>query len=312
MSKNWLLEPIFFTPPDGSSSLWKSAPSAPPAPDYGAAASAQGAANVDTAVAESIVNRPNQVTPYGTLNYNQTGTFNTPGGQAVPQFTSQVDLTPLGQQRFDQEQRINQALGGIAESGVNRVGQSLGSSFDMSGIPPQARASEETRQRVADALYGRVAPQLQRSREQGENALLVGGFNPGGEAWKARQDDMARQENDAMMTAQINAGGEESRQFGLDSAARDKAIQEQAYLRSLPLNEINAIRSGSQVQMPQFAGSGGSSIGAAPIFNAANQGAQYNQGIYNAQTAGANAANSGLYSALGSLGSMGMYMYGGR
>lgn len=109
-----------------------------------------------------------------------------------------------------------------------------------------------------------------------------------------------------MMSAQINAGGEQSRLFGLESAARDKAIQEQAFLRSLPLNEINALRSGAQVQMPQFAGQGGANVGQTPIFNAAQQQSQYNQGLYNQEAASANANNASTYQTLGTIASMAM------
>lgn len=41
---------------------------------------------------------------------------------------------------------------------------------------------------------------------------------------------------------------------GFNNTARGQGIQEQAFLRSLPLNEINALRTGSQMTMPQFGG----------------------------------------------------------
>jgi len=47
--------------------------SAPAAPDYTAAAQATAAGNLAAAQTATAANRVNQVTPYGTLNYDITG-----------------------------------------------------------------------------------------------------------------------------------------------------------------------------------------------------------------------------------------------
>lgn len=307
--KNWLHDPIWFTPPDGSSkSLWKSSPSPPPAPDYTGAARAQGAANVDTAVTEGILNRPNQITPYGNLTYDKSGSFMTPGGQEVPQFTSTVSLSPTGQKLFDQQQQISSGLGDIAVGGINRVGATFGTPFDMSKVPNAPDLNNTTsRDAVTAALLQREQPFMDRARSMKENALAVGGFNPGGEAWKSAQDDLARSENDARLAAVQAGGQEQSRLYGLQQEARQQGIGEQAYLRSLPLNEINALRTGAQVTPPQFQPNGGAAVGQTPIFNAAQQQAQYGQNVYNQEAAAANAGNSGLLSAAGSIGAAALF-----
>ena len=43
--------------------------------------------------------------------------------------------------------------------------------------------------------------------------------------------------------------------FGLDQQARQRAIEEAAYLRNLPLNETSALLSGNQINNPQFSAS---------------------------------------------------------
>lgn len=53
--------------------MGKKTPSAPPAPDPKVTAAAQTASNKETALWEAALNRVNQVTPGGTLNYAQTG-----------------------------------------------------------------------------------------------------------------------------------------------------------------------------------------------------------------------------------------------
>lgn len=74
---------------------------------------------------------------------------------------------------------------------------------------------------------------------------------------------------------------------GLSDAQRQQEIQEQAYLRELPLNEYNALATGAQVTQPNF-NVGTSQVGApgaSPIFAATQaQGGAAND-IYNQQTA---------------------------
>jgi hypothetical protein len=74
--------------------------------------------------------------------------------------------------------------------------------------------------------------------------------------------------------------------INLDQANRAAALQEQAYLQDRPLNLINALRSGNQVQAPQFQQFALQNATQGPDYlNAANAqyGAQLN--AYNAEQA---------------------------
>jgi hypothetical protein len=64
----------------------------------------------------------------------------------------------------------------------------------------------------------------------------------------------------------------------------------------MPLNEISALMSGSQIQNPQFQSYSGANIAPAPIANAAAQQGAYNANAYNQQVAQNNANLSGLFS----------------
>ena len=48
-------------------------PSPPPSPDYAGAAAAQGAANLEAAIAQGHINNPNVVNPMGTQNVTWNG-----------------------------------------------------------------------------------------------------------------------------------------------------------------------------------------------------------------------------------------------
>lgn len=99
----------------------------------------------------------------------------------------------------------------------------------------------------------------------------------------------------------------QNQQFGQQNQLRGTALQEQAFLRSLPLNELNALRSGSQVQMPEFPGYTQQATTAGPdLMGAAQNTYQSQLGASNAQSAG----NANMMSGLFGLGQMGLMGYG--
>lgn len=277
----------------------KDTPAPPPAPDFRGMAVAQGAANLDAARASGKLANPSYDTPVGSRRVS----FGY-GGDPDQIFITDT-LSPTGRAAFDQANRISSQLGGMAESGLSRVGAGMTTPFDMNQVRARAQApvaTEAGRQAVQDAIMARVQPMLDRQRTLTQNNLLVQGHNPGGAAWNAAQDDLMRAENDARLAA-VRAGGEEqSRLFGLGQAGfgmqgqgRAQDIQEQAYLRSLPLSELNQLRTGLAPTMPQFQQYQGVPVQAAPIMQGGIAGAQYDLGTYGAQMGLQQAREKGLY-----------------
>jgi len=92
-----------------------------------------------------------------------------------------------------------------------------------------------------------------------------------------------------------------------NNQAVSQAIQQADYFKNQPLNMLNALRSGNQVQMPTFGNvSNGAQIGAAPVYAATSD--QYNSALnaYNTKMQG----YAGLMSGLGSLGSTAIKTWG--
>ena len=111
----------------------------PPAPDYAGMARTQGAANLQSTLAQAYLNRVQQQTPFGTLRWNQDGTITIPGAEGnpavdIPRFTSTMDFTPEGRRLFDQQTRIQTSLGDIAEGGLDRVQGVFGQPLDVSSL----------------------------------------------------------------------------------------------------------------------------------------------------------------------------------
>ena len=89
-----------------------------------------------------------------------------------------------------------------------------------------------------------------------------------------------------------------SQQFEMDQQARNQGITEYLAQRQTPLNEINALMSGSQVSNP-FAGNlgyqAGSNVAPAPIFDAARATGQAEQAQYDAKSGSSNSMMGGLF-----------------
>lgn len=103
--------------------------------------------------------------------------------------------------------------------------------------------------------------------------------------------------------------GEQVTNANLTGQQRQQQIAEQSFLRSLPLNELNALLTGTQVGMPQMPGfSTSQSAGGTNYLGATNMADQRAIDLFNAQQAAAGNRSSGM---MGMLGTIGGGMMGG-
>lgn len=251
--------------------------SSPPPPDYAGAAREQGVANVEAAIAQRVLNNPVQTTPYGQKSSRQVSSYTLDDGRVIPIFEDVTSLTPMGQARFDQEQRIIGNLGDTAEAGLDRVGQTFASPYDIQNV-------SQLQDRAEASIMDRLQPMQDRQRAALETRLANQGIMLGSEAYRNAMDDFGRQENDARLAAITQ---------GLNQRA--PALQQDLALRNQPLNELNALRTGSQVTVPQFSGPTAQSIQAPDILGATTAGYNAQLGAYNAEQAGSSNFMSGLF-----------------
>ena len=278
--------------------IYFSKPSPPPAPDYRGAAVAQGQANIDAARATAKLGNPSFINPLGRRDVDFR-----PDDEVFITDT----LTPLGQTRLDQEQRIGTQLGGIAEQGLTEVGKTLGGPFDLGQVSDiTTQPTVAGRDAISNAILAREQPLLDAERQAMQTDLLVRGHNPGGIAFEGAMDQLDRKENDLRLASILAAGGEQSRLYGLQAGERGRGIQEQAFLRSLPLSEVNALRTGNQPMLPQFQGYQGATIAPPNILGATGMEHQAAMNTYNQKMAQAGNTMSGLFG----LGSAGIGAYG--
>jgi hypothetical protein len=259
------------------------APSAPAAPDYRGAAQETAAGNLEAARAATAANRVNQITPYGTLKYEVTGAD--PYGN--PTWTATQALSPAQQQLLDYQNQASLGLGKLAGQGLGYVENMLQTPFDTSKLPSTGFNPSQTYQ---EAYMQRLAPQLQQGREQLQQRLANQGIDIGSTAYDRAMMQQAQRENDLLAAATTQG-------FGVGQQARQTALQEQAYLRNEPLNTLSAVRTGAQVQGPQFVNSAQQATTAGPdILGAAQMGYNAQMGDFNAKQAAQANLNQGLFS----------------
>ena len=119
--------------------MGSSAPAAPPPPDPVTTASAQSTANAQTASAQAALNNVNQVTPYGNLTYQQTGTqtITNPDGTttSVPTYTSTQTLSAPEQKLFNQQNTIAGQSNEAASLGLGAVTSALQNPVTADNLP---------------------------------------------------------------------------------------------------------------------------------------------------------------------------------
>lgn len=262
--------------PFAATRYWKDSPSPPPAPDYSGAAQATAAGNIDAARLATKANRTNQYTPYGNLIYTQDPTDQ-------DKWSSRIDLSPVGEQLLNANNQSALGLAGLQSGAEGRVASSFAQPFDQQSV-------QDTADRAYSNYTARLDPQWQQQQAMQETQLRNQGLVPGSEAYDNAMRVFNNAKNDAYTSANTAS-----------ISTMPQTMQLAAALRNQPLNELNALRTGSQVTNPQFTNAPQQQQTTGPnMLGAAQAQGTYDQGLYNAGVGQANAFNSGLFSLAGS------------
>jgi len=120
--------------------------SAPAPPDPAEVAGAQTANNVGTAIANQVMGNVNQVTPTGSLNYEQSGTTqwtdpNTGNVYDLPSYTATQSLSEGEQGIFDATQGTRQNLADLGQTVSGQMQDHFANPFSLDGLPSGGSAS---------------------------------------------------------------------------------------------------------------------------------------------------------------------------
>lgn len=278
---------------------------APPPPDYTGAANATAAGNLEAARATAAANRVNQYTPYGSLVYSHTGT-NPDNGWAYTQ-----KLSPTGQALFDQNNRVNQKLGNISEQGVGYVQSALNKPLSFNGMYSLGTPGEVQRQ-ASDAAYQNATryldPQMERSQSALDVKLANQGITRGSEAYDNAISDFNQNRDQQYESARNQAylqglqGANQAWTQGTN--LRQNQISEAQLLQQNPINMLNAVRTGSQMQVAQLPQqmqvAQQQGVAGPDLLGAATATGNYNQNAFNAKQASDSNTMNGLFNLAGS------------
>lgn len=302
---------------------------APATPDYKAAAEATAKGNLDLAKYTTYANRINQLTPYGNITYSnnptvnqaaydqaladynakytnsKTGKIKAPKGVTAPKlsdytydsWTAKQELSPEQQGLLEQTQGLSKSKLGYAQDLIDQANQGKGG-VDMSQLPSYGINPGET---YSDAIMRRLQPTMQAQQEAFDAKMANQGVMPGTAAYDAAYRNFSQGQNDQLTSAIV--GG-----MGVGLQANQQAYNQGITNLNQPINMINALQQGSQVQNPQ----GVQSYNMPQVQGADYLGAAQNQ--YNANLANYNAeqaSSGGLFGGLMGLGSLGLQAYGG-
>jgi hypothetical protein len=247
--------------------------------------------NQNTAVTQQMLNMTNQVTPYGSLTYNQTGTNTFTGADgktySIPQFTATQSLSPTEQNLLDMSNKTRTNIGQIGVDQSAKIGGILGTNVNLNNDAVEGRLMELGTKRLD--------PQFMRDEESLRTRLANSGIRQGSDAWNAEMQRFGQTKNDAFNQLLLSGRGQ--------------AISEILTERNQPINEISALMSGSAVSQPSFTNTPQTSVGGVDYAGMVRDNYNAQMDKYKADVSQNNALMGGLFGLAGT-GAGGVMKYG--
>ena len=255
---------------------------APDAPDYMALAREQSKMQREINRETLAANRVNQITPYGSVNYAETGVDK----YGNPTYTATQVLSPEQQAIYGKQTGLFTDLLGSAQTGLKNYQDVLANpTVDLEALPSMGINPGET---YSDAIMRRLQPQIEQERNAFDTKLANQGIAPGTEAYMNAKRTFDQAQNDKMTSA-ITGG------MGVGMQANQQRFGQEAYNLTSPMNIINSLRTGVQMQSPNYVQPAAMGNTAAPDLMGAGQAG------FNAAMGGYNAAQQGNANFMGGL-----------
>lgn len=244
--------------------------------DYTKAAKLQAQGNLAAAQAQSSANRVNQINPYGSIQYYQSGV----DASGNPTYSAAASLSNEQQQLLNAQNQQSLGLANIANQALGNVGNTYSQAFNVDpymqqmmgggpqfsqygGAPSLQMAGQgpqfagignapnlqtqvqgtgmEGWDRASNLLMSRLNPQIQQSQDRLRAQLANQGIVAGTEAYNRAMTQQGQQENDLRTQAQIAGSQIQNQMFGQNLQAGqfgNQAMlgQNQAQLANLGFN----------------------------------------------------------------------------
>src|SRR6185312_9985811 len=233
-----------------------SKPQPPAPPDPVATAKAQEGTNVGTNVAQQTMNNTNQVTPYGSTNFQQSGGYTDPqSGQWVPSFTETTSLNPTLQSVLSGTENAANRLVPTVNTLAGQAATSATTPLNPNGVNNNIiqAGPQALDQNATNSIYaGETAlldPTFQQQQRDLQDQLSRQGIGVGSEAYGNAETQLGTQQNQARLGALGTATGQgitaANNMFGLALQGQGQQLGQQQLLQSNPLALLSQIYGGS-------------------------------------------------------------------
>ncbi len=246
----------------------------------------QADANKETAGFNTVANRPNIYTPYGSQTWEQYGVDPTTGAGLWNQY---VELAPNAQKTVDQTIDNQYQLSKLNSDFMQRAGDTLSKPLTADMLPTfQYGDGQETVNKYANLLnigtdqkYGQLENQLKES-------LARKGIPVGSQAYNQAMNTLGQERTNNYTQNAMNAYNVQNQMFNQQYQADTQRSNQAFALDMAPINKYTAIAGNTQVNVPQFQ--------ATPAVNMADVDLSK---IYQGQLQQSSQENAGLNSLLG-------------
>ena len=197
--------------------------------------------NKQAAVAQQNMNMVDQVDQFGnTISYKQIGT--NPDG--TPKYQVTTKLSPQQQALQDQQMKLSGQYGQVAGNQLNAVSGQLSTPLDFGSFDPQQQKQNvlyDLQRKYLDEDFAKQGAAL-------EQKLANQGIFPGMEAYDRAHKNLQYNQDKARVEL-LTQGDQQG--FNQAITGRQNQNYETLTERNQPLQELNALRTGSQVSQPQ-------------------------------------------------------------
>ena len=224
--------------------------SAPPAPDYLGAATAQAQASEKATNTQNFANRPVINTPFGTQSWDTNAVIDPASGQKVTQWTQNTTLAPGLQDALDYQLDTQLGRSQLASGFMDRVANEYAQPFDYASLPKMAQVNAPAslmtnvtdytpglktafsfgdlpqidssfRNTVADQLMERMRPIHDYQQSQLETKLANQGFTQGSEAYNRALNELNQRQAMERFNALDQSGNEAQRLFNMQMQSQN-------------------------------------------------------------------------------------------
>ena len=218
-------------------------------PDYKGAAEADAQSSKEVTAQNVWANRPTVNTPWGSQTW-EAGLGTDPAtGTPVTTWNQNVALTPAEQSALSDQQAITAGRSDAAKQLLGQATSATATPMDWDKLPEVGTLDE--RQQGA---FAKMSEMLQPGRRQQQESLDVKLANSGlpinSEAYRRANaglaENWAQQDKGLLSQALAEGRGDVTTMTGI----RQQAISDEAQRRGMSLNELNALLTGQQVNMP--------------------------------------------------------------